>query len=207
MVAIEGKFRLPVGSRMRRLEAIQMIKEEVSQKALLVATTGKTGRELFALGHLPNQIYMVGGMGSAAGVGLGLSLGQQSKRVVVIDGDGACLMKMGTLATIGHYQPKNFIHIVLDNEAHESTGAQFTVSGSIDIATIASACRYKKVFQCDDAEAFKTSLHLALKSHGPVMIHVKVAVGSDPKLGRPTLNPVEVKDQFMRWIERERGIL
>lgn len=206
LVSVEGQFYLSADSRMRRLEAIQMIKEKVSRQALLVATTGKTGRELFALGHLSNQIYMVGGMGCAAGVGLGLSLGQQSKKVVVIDGDGAVLMKMGTLATIGHYQPNSLIHIVLDNEAHESTGAQSTVSGSMDIANIASACRYRKIFRCDRKEDFESSLRLALQSQGPVMIHAKVAVGSDPNLGRPKLSPSEIKDQFMRWIKNERGV-
>lgn len=202
---VEGSFCLAVDSRMRRLEAIQMIKEEASGQALLVATTGKTGRELFALGHLPNQFYVVGGMGCAAGIGLGLSLGLQSKKVVVIDGDGAVLMKLGTLATIGHYQPQNFIHLVLDNEAHESTGAQFTVSGSIDIARVAQACRYKQIFRCDRKEDFRTCLQQAFRALGPVMLHAKVAVGSDPKLGRPTLSPVEVKDQLLDWIQKERG--
>ncbi len=170
----------------------------------MVATIGKTGRELFALGHLPNQIYIIGGMGCAAGIGLGLSLGQPSKKVVVIDGDGAVLMKMGTLATIGHYRPENFIHIVLDNEAHESTGAQFTVSGGMDIAGVASACRYKTIFRCDRSKDFKKYLREALKFQGPIMIHAKVAIGSDPSLGRPTLTPLEVKEQFMRWIQNER---
>ncbi|MBI4125591.1 MAG: phosphonopyruvate decarboxylase [Deltaproteobacteria bacterium] len=204
---VEGKFYWSGDSRMRRLEAIQIIKETASQRALLIATTGKTGRELFALGHQSNQIYIVGGMGCAAGIGLGLSLGQPSKKVLVLDGDGAVLMKMGTLATIGHYQPKNLIHIVLDNEAHESTGAQFTVSGSTDIASVASACRYRKLFRCDQAKDLKRYLDLAMQSEGPVMIHVKIAVGSDPKLGRPTLTPHEVKDQFVRRMNKERSDL
>ncbi len=117
-----------------------------------------------------------------------------------LDGDGAVLMKMGVLASIGHYHPGNLIHIILDNEAHESTGGQSTVSGSIDFAQVASACTYNAIFSCDTEAALKEMVKIALDVEGPVTIHIKVAVGSDPNLGRPTLTPVQVKEQFMRFI-------
>lgn len=198
---VEGHFVLQPERRMRRGAAIRLIREFFGGRAALVATTGKTGRELFTLGHSPNQFYVIGGMGCAAGIGLGLSLGKKSKKIVVIDGDGAILMKMGTLATIGHYQPENLIHIVLDNEAHESTGGQFTVSGSVDLAGVAAACRYRKVLRCDTPEDFEKILPVADGSLGPVMVHVKVSVGSDPGLGRPTLGPLAIRNGFMDWMK------
>lgn len=199
-VAPEGEFVVANDRRMRRLDALKIIKKQLVNDELIVATTGKAGRELFALGHCANQIYIVGSMGCASAIGLGLSLCQNRRKVVVLDGDGAVLMKMGVLATIGHYRPKDFMHIILDNEAHESTGGQATVSGSIDFAQVASACAYNAVFRGDTKIALKEMLKIALDTKGPVMIHVKVAIGSDPSLGRPTLTPVQVKEQFMRFV-------
>lgn len=198
----EGKFVKEMGQRMLRFDAIKVVKNLLLKDELLVATTGKAGRELFSLGHHSNQIYIVGGMGCASAIGLGLGICQNKRKVVVLDGDGAVLMKMGSLATIGHYHPENLIHIVLDNEAHESTGGQATVSGSIDFAQIASACAYQDIFRCDTETSLKEAVKLSLNRKGPVMIHVKVAVGSNPHLGRPDLTPAQVKEQFMGFIAR-----
>lgn len=197
---LQGEFNVVKEKRMPRFDAIKIIRNSLVNGELIIGTTGKIGRELFALGHSANQFYVVGGMGCAAAIGLGLSLCQKKHRVVVLDGDGAVLMKMGVLATIGHSRPKNLIHIILDNEVHESTGGQPTVSGCIDFAKIASACSYKAIFRCDTAVALKEIVKTALNSEGPVMIHVKIAKGSAPNLGRPTLTPIQVKKQFMRYI-------
>ena len=196
----KGEFVVADDKRMPRRDAIKIIKSLLVNGELMVATTGKVGRELFALGHSPNQIYVVGGMGCASAIGLGLGLCQKERKVVVLDGDGAALMKMGVFASIGHYHPENLFHIILDNEAHESTGGQSTVSGSIDFAQVASACTYNAIFRCDTEAALKEMVKIALDIEGPAMMHVKVAVGSDPNLGRPTLTPVQVKEQLMRHI-------
>ncbi len=142
----EGSFTVDSDKRMLRLDALKTLKRLLGNDVLTVATTGKVGRELFALGHCSSQMYMVGSMGCASAIGLGLGLTQNRRKVVVLDGDGAVLMKMGVISTIGHYQPKNLIHIILDNEAYESTGGQATVSGSVDFAQIASACSYKAIY-------------------------------------------------------------
>ena len=196
----EGSFTVDSDKRMLRLDALKTLKRLLGNDVLTVATTGKVGRELFALGHCSSQMYMVGSMGCASAIGLGLGLTQNRRKVVVLDGDGAVLMKMGVISTIGHYQPKNLIHIILDNEAYESTGGQATVSGSVDFAQIASACSYKAIYRCDTQAALEKAVKLALEIKGAVMIHVKVAVGSDPNLGRPTLTPVQIKEQFMRFV-------
>jgi len=199
----QGSFVTPPPERMSRLEAIKIVRNHFTDNALLLGTTGKTGRELFSLGHKSNQLYVVGGMGCASAIGLGLCLSQSKQRkVVIFDGDGAILMKMGTLATIGHYSPEHLIHIALDNEVHESTGGQETVSPSIDLAQIASSCSYRHSFRADTPEGLNRIVKNALKISGPTFIHLKIKPGSDPKLGRPTLSPEEVKKEFMEYIRQ-----
>jgi phosphonopyruvate decarboxylase len=139
-------------------------------------------------------------MGCASGVALGVHLGADGSRpVAVLDGDGAALMKMGTLATIGTAAPRRFVHVIIDNEAHESTGGQATVSGGIDFATIAAGCGYRTIWRADSPEALEAAIAEAVACDGPNLVHVKVAIGSAPDLGRPGLSPVEVKEQFMAW--------
>ena len=202
-VTPRGSFTRSVDDRMPRLEAIRIVREAVGEEAALLGTTGKIGRELYTLGHRPNQLYVVGSMGCASGMALGVHLGADGRRpVVVLDGDGAALMKMGTLATIGSAAPRRFVHVIIDNEAHESTGGQATVSGSIDFATIAAGCGYRNVWRADTPQALEAAAAAAAGSEGPNLIHVKVAIGSVADLGRPALSPIEVKDQFMAWFAR-----
>lgn len=199
-VEVRGEFKLPASERTARFEAIRTIRDTLDSETAIIGTTGKIGRELFTLGHQPNQIYIVGSMGCASGIGLGAALGGRAKRkVCVLDGDGAALMKLGAFATIGHYQPESLIHVVLDNEAHESTGAQATVSSTLDFARVAAACDYRYVRRTDSMDELKTFLAEASRAHGPALIHVKVGIENTSKLGRPTKTPAEVKQEFMNW--------
>jgi len=185
---------------MPRLEAIRVVRDTVGEDVALIGTTGKIGRELFTLGHRPNQLYVVGSMGCASAIGLGVHLGGRgSRKVVVLDGDGAALMKMGSLATIGQQAPEGFVHVIIDNEAHESTGGQATVSAGVDFATVAAACGYRNAWRVDAPEALRAAVQEAASTRGPNLVHVKVSISSSADLGRPGLTPVEVKDQFMRW--------
>lgn len=195
-----GSFVLSPNGRMARMDAIRTIRDSLSGDEAIVATTGHIGRELFALGHRENNIYIVGSMGCASGVGLGIHESGKTRRVVVLDGDGAALMKMGTLATIGYYRPKGLLHIILDNEAHESTGGQATVSTTADFAMVAAGCGYRHIWRVDRLEILAKVVQEARSTEGPSLVHVKVAVGSDPWLPRPDLTPVQVKEQFMRWL-------
>ena len=119
---------------------------------IVIATTGFTGRELYACDDRHNQLYVVGSMGCASSIGLGLAWARPDRRVVVLDGDGAMLMRLGALATLAYEQPKNLVHVLLDNEAHESTGGQSTVSHSMDLAGVARSCGYADVSKVDTAE-------------------------------------------------------
>jgi phosphonopyruvate decarboxylase len=109
---------------------------------VVIATTGYIGRELAALADRANQLYMVGSMGCASSLALGVALARPDLRVVAVDGDGAALMRMGNFATLGAYAGENLVHVVLDNGMHESTGGQPTVSRAISFAGVAAACGY-----------------------------------------------------------------
>src|SRR5262249_2326685 len=111
----------------------------------VIATTGYTGRALYALDDRPNQLYLVGSMGCASSVGLGVALAQPRRRVVAPDGAGPARMRLAPLPTLAARRPPNLVHLLLDNEQHESTGGQATVSRSADLAAVAAACGYPRV--------------------------------------------------------------
>ena len=131
-----------------RIHALKVIQSHSDQDTVLLATTGKTGRELYQLKDDRNQLYMVGSMGCVSSLGLGLSLARKDKKVIAIDGDGAILMRMGCLATNGYNNQSNLLHILLDNQTHDSTGGQFTVSHNVQFVDIAAACGYQKGCIC-----------------------------------------------------------
>jgi len=196
-----GWFECIPESRMLRMDAIRAIREAIPDTAAVIATTGKTGRELFTLADNNNHLYMVGSMGCTSGAGFGVQYVKRDRMVVVLDGDGAALMKMGTMGTIGYYAPPKLLHIILDNEAYESTGGQFSVSSTVDFCGIASACGYRQSARADTKEDLIDAVRMVKDLPGPSLIHMKVACGSSPNLARPTLKPFEVKERFMRFLE------
>ena len=135
------------------------------------------------------------------GWGSGVAL-PHPRPVVVLDGDGAALMKLGTLATIGAYRPPNLIHVLLDNGVHDSTGGQATVSPLVDFPGVALACGYPNAMDCDGLDGFETAYKAAARSGGPSLIHVRIAPGSMAKLGRPTVAPHEVARRFKAFVTR-----
>jgi phosphonopyruvate decarboxylase len=183
-----------------RIGALEQVLAHLPAEAAVIATTGKCARELFTLADRPQHLYMVGAMGSASAVGLGVALHSQ-RPIVVLDGDGAALMRLGTLATIGARAPANLIHIILDNGVHDSTGGQRTVSDVIDFCGVGSACGYAQVWSCDSSEGIASALDLALRERGPHLLHVRIAPGSIDKLGRPTLPPHEVARRFAGFLQ------
>jgi len=189
-----------IADRFTRTEALNALLENLSGDEAIIATTGKTGRELFTLADRENQIYVVGGMGTASGIGLGVAHARPDQPVVVVDGDGAALMKMGALATIGYHQPKNLLHVILDNEQHDSTGGQQTVSSTTHFAAIAAACNYRRAVATDNPADLPEIIREARANEGPTLLHVKIRPGSPDELGRPTVKPFEVKDRFMQFL-------
>ena len=186
--------------RLTRTVAIQLILDALVGDEAIIATTGKTGRELFTISDRANHLYVVGGMGTASAIGFGVAHALPRQPVVVIDGDGAALMKLGVLATIGFYQPPNFLHIILDNGAHDSTGGQQTASGVVRFAALAAAANYHSAFAADRPEEIREAVRLLRHRPGPSLLHVLIQPGSPEKLGRPTVQPHEVKERFSEFL-------
>jgi phosphonopyruvate decarboxylase len=184
--------------RMSRTEALAAIRAARDPREVLIATTGYTGRELYALGDDPWNLYVVGSMGSASALGLGLAL-HTPRPVTVIDGDGAALMRMGNLATLGAYAPPGLLHVVLDNESHDSTGGQATVSRGVAFAAVAQACGYQRVVSTDDPGELHAAL-TAPRTDGPAFCHVRIRPGAPDKLPRPKVSPAEVFARLRTWI-------
>jgi phosphonopyruvate decarboxylase len=198
--AVRRHDALPPGERMIRTEALQAVLEPLNGDEAILGTTGKTGRELFTLADRPSHLYVVGGMGTASAIGFGLARTQPKLPVVVLDGDGAALMKLGSFATIGHYQPANLLHILLDNESHDSTGGQRTVSGVVDFVGVAAATNYRHAISAERPADVRAAVQFLRQQAGPSLLHVRIRPGSPKNLGRPTVKPHEVKERFMAWV-------
>lgn len=185
-----GRASLP-----RRMDVLALVREKLPESAGLVATTGHTGRELFTLQDHAGHLYCVGSMGGASAIGLGAALNCE-REIVVLDGDGAALMKLGNMATIGAEAPGRFTHVLLDNGRHLSTGGQATVSAHVDFAAIAAACGYRFAARASGLAEAGAALDAALAVPGPRFVHVKVAAEEVAGLGRPTIAPREVARRF-----------
>jgi phosphonopyruvate decarboxylase len=184
--------------RARRAQMLAALQRAASERDILIATTGFTGRELYALGDQKNHLYLVGAMGCASSLGLGIALQRPDLRVIVLDGDGAALMRLGAMATIGNESPANLLHIVLDNGMHESTGGQPTASRSIDLASIATACGYRHAFVLDDPEQLATLV--AGRTEQLTFVRAMIAPGTIENLPRPKLSPSEVTRRLRKHI-------
>ena len=194
-----GHHRTAAHRATRRAALEQVLAASDDRRTVVITTTGFTGRELYALADRPQHFYMVGSMGCASSLGLGLALARPDLRVLVIDGDGAALMRMGNLATLGAYSPPNLVHVVLDNEAHDSTGAQATVTACTDFAALAAACGYGRVARSDDLTELADFLAPG-KDSGTRFIHMKIATGAREDLPRPAITPPAVRARLMQHI-------
>lgn len=207
--ALGGELRAPVPRQSppvvrrpavaRRQDMLAAIRSADSGRDVLVATTGFMGRELYALGDRANQLYMVGSMGCAVSLALGIALAQPQRRVIAIDGDGAALMRLGALSTVGYQRPANLVHLVIDNGQHESTGGQATVSPHVDFCAIAAACGYPAVAAV--SEPAELAALLGAPSAGPLFIHVPVLPGVPAKLPRPVITPAEVAVRLRQHLQ------
>ncbi len=194
----------PEVTREQALQAILPLINDSRSAPAVISTTGKQSRELYALDDRDhsrgNRFYMVGSMGCASGFGLGVARGYRGK-VLVLDGDGAVLMKLGTLATIGATAPPNFHHVVIDNAAYDSTGGQSTVSPSVDFAAVALSCGFRRAETVSTLADFETTLGEHLGAEGPTFLRMLVLGGARPDLGRPQLAPRDVYLRFRDWLQ------
>lgn len=185
-----------------REEAIRRVTAAAGQEDVIVSTTGKASRELFEIreargeGH-ERDFLTVGSMGHSSSIALGIALQQPHRRVFILDGDGAVLMHMGSLALMGANRPGNVIHLVLNNSAHETVGGMPTVAGQMNLPQVALGCGYPHAVCVSDASSLDAALAQAMARRELTLLEVRCALGSRPDLGRPTTTAVENKRALM----------
>lgn len=190
---------------MSREEAIGRILTAAGD-GFVISTTGKASREVFELregrgqGH-SHDFLTVGSMGHSSSIALGIALQKRSRQVWCLDGDGAALMHLGAMAVIGAARPQNLIHVVLNNQAHESVGGLPTAAGTADLSAIARACGYPAALSADSPESLEDALERVRRSRQLTFLEVKCALGARGDLGRPTTTPLENKAALMAALE------
>ena len=186
-----------------RYLAIQEILEHVQDGDLVVSTTGMISRELFTLNDRPGNFYMIGSMGLASAVGLGLAIQTPSKRVFVLEGDGSALMSLGTMPLIGSEKPPNLIHIILDNEAYESTGCQPSISSNFDLAETAATVGYPLSRRVHDVGELKSAMATAVKTGSLSLVLVKAGISPVEGIPRVSHSPSEIRDRFQSAVQAQ----
>ena len=190
-----------------REEAIKIVVDKLSEDDIVVSTTGMISRELFEYREAKQQghgadFLTVGSMGHASQIALGIALQKPDRHVIVFDGDGALLMHMGGIAIIGDYCPKNLVHIVFNNGAHDSVGGQPTVGLSIDLPKIAEAVGYKTVLKASDETELRAALNQLDGCEKTALLEICVRKGNRKDLGRPTTTPIQNKEAFMQNLSK-----
>ncbi len=182
---------------MIRKEAIEIVTNEIKNSPIISAN-GFISRDLFNVCDKKNNFYMIGSMGLASSIGLGVAIKNPKKQIFVFDGDGNILMNLGSLVTIGSIQPKNLIHIIFDNSSHESTGGQPTNSKNVSIKKIAQSANYV-VYETNNKSRLRSILKNLKKKKGPVMIIIKI---KNKKIvsKRITHEPFEIHNRFLKAI-------
>lgn len=195
------------GLTLSREEAIQTIAATLGETDCIVSTTGMISRELFEYRTAMKQSHerdflTVGSMGHASQIALGIALELPQRKIWCFDGDGAVIMHMGSMAIVASKAPKNFVHVVFNNGAHDSVGGQPTVGLTINLPEIAKAVGYKKAYQVDNGVNLSSILNQLKHQEGPLFLEVRVKKGNRKDLGRPTTTPIQNKDAIMRFLQK-----
>lgn len=196
---------------MSREEAIHTVAAALGDKDCIVSTTGMISRELFEYRAAMNQgherdFLTVGSMGHASQIALGIAMAKPDRKVWCFDGDGAAIMHMGSMAIVANKAPKNYVHVVFNNGAHDSVGGQPTVGLKIDLPAVAKAVGYKAAISVSSKEELEKKLS-TLNSQlstlgGPILIEVQVKKGNRKDLGRPTTTPIQNKEALMAFLQK-----
>lgn len=191
-----------------REESIGFISGSIEHDAVVVSTTGMISRELFeyrsAKGESHERDFLtVGSMGHASQIALGIAMQHPERKVYCLDGDGATIMHMGALAITGSRKQKNFVHIVLNNGAHDSVGGQPTAGFDIDLVQIALGCGYRKAIRIDNRDELNNLNNIIKDIEGPVFVEMRVRRGNRKDLGRPTTTPLDNKMALMDFLMKE----
>ena len=200
----DGKVKYQNEYKMTREEIIEHI-ADASGTDVVVSTTGKASRELFEIRERRGQTHgsdflTVGSMGHSSSIALAIANEKPERRIWIVDGDGAVLMHMGAMALLGANAPKNVVHVVINNGAHETVGGMPTVAERIDLCKIAEGCGYPNSVSVDSFDALDQALQEAKERNALSFIEVKCSIGARDDLGRPTTTAKENKENFMRYL-------
>lgn len=196
------------GYRLNREQVIEMVLRNTHHEDVIITTTGKISREAYEVsdrldGNHDRLFLTVGSMGHAAMIALGIAKTNPQRKVYCIDGDGAALMHMGSMNTIAHHAGANFVHIILNNQAHESVGGMPTLCGNRNFSQSAAAFGYAHTYMVEDEETLRQIFVQIQAQKGPILVEVKVALGSRADLGRPKESACANKKAFMRYLKGE----
>ena len=180
---------------MIRKEAVKIIAKSIGENPI-VSANGFMSRDLFEINDKESNFYMIGSMGLASSIGLGLSLKNPKKRIFIFDGDGNILMNLGSLVTIGSLKPKNLVHIVFDNNSHESTGSQPTNSSNINLEKIAKSTNYN-VFTIKTRGQLLNILKKIQNVKGPIFLLIKISTSKE-RSKRVSWKPKTIRDRVMK---------
>lgn len=184
---------------MIRKEAVEVIAKSIGKNPIISAN-GFMSRDLFEVNDKESNFYMIGSMGLASSIGAGIALKNPKKRVFVFDGDGNILMNLGSLVTIGSLKLKNLVHVVFDNNSHESTGGQPTNSSKIQLEKIAKDVNYK-IFTVKTKVKLLTVLKKIRNLHGPIFILIKISTSKERSI-RVAWEPRDIRDRMMKSLEK-----
>lgn len=208
--AIDGNWPVTIHelkSELKREQTIEQIVNLMPTNTFFVATTGKAGRELFEIrkrrGEEERDFLTVGGMGHASSIALAIALHQSQRWTVCFDGDGASIMHMGAMATIANLSPRKFIHVILNNCAHESVGGQPTISDGIDYNKLSDAFGYSEYAKASSLKELETAIKKLNSTEGCKLLEVRLLQGSRKDLGRPTSTPVQNKENVIDFLKNE----
>ena len=172
--------------KMKREEAIKIINQTFDKREVIITSTGLMSRELFNIQDSPRNFYMTGSMGLASSLGMGIAINKLNRKIVVVEGDASLLMNLGSLTTIGHFKPKNLIHIVLDNNSYDSCSSEPSISKTAQLDNIAKVVGYSAVEKVVNKKGLENALKRAVKqNNGPVFILTKIHLGGRRDLPRP----------------------
>ena len=195
----ENKFEIS------REEAISFLMENLTSNDIIISSTGYLSRELYEYREEREKVhyksfYNIGSMGCASSIGLGIALQKPNRRIVVFDGDGAAIMQFGTFTSLGKYKPANFIHVIFNNNTHESTGGQPTNSDSVDFCKVALASNYNSAYLVNKLTELREIVPEVKKGEGPILIVINIKRGTKADLKRPHRNPEDYKEDFMKFL-------
>jgi len=202
----DGEIKYQNDNGMIREEIIEHI-IKITEDNPIISTTGKTSRELFEIRERNNQSHQndfltVGSMGHTSSIALGVAINKPNEKIWCIDGDGSLLMHMGAVAVVGNIHPNNLVHIVINNEAHETVGGMPTVANNINLVDIAKACGYSYVASVDNFKELDDELNKVKSSNNLSFIEIKSSIGAREDLGRPTTTAIENKENFMDFLNK-----